>query len=474
MLRSPLCLLLACILFTTFFDSCTKIDNTGIGADLLPAVDNVNTFEKVVPVIANNFDTAKCALIYPVDDHVLGYIGNDPYFGTTTAAIYTELKPASFPYVLPATFANITLDSAVLVLSYKRVYGDSTMAQKVNVYQVTTNGFRFDSSTCTQQTFNPLLLGSAIYTPQNLKDTIKSSTDSFANQLRIRLDDGFARSILSRDTNNAFKSDSLFKEFFKGFAIVPDIGFGGNALTYYSLTDTNTKLSFYFKYPVNSVDTAVVVNFRLTASSATANSVVRNRNGAEITDHTNHPAEGDDVIYIQTEPGSFAQIKIPGLDTLPNMIVHRAELSIEQVYSPDPVNAYLTGPDLLYLDFKYSDTTRRPIPCDFNILSGQPNFTTFGGFRKTGRDAAGNIVSKYTFDISRYVQKIITNKNTNYTLSLSAPDYITNYVGYIDDCGQTVTAFNYLVNYVTVGRIKLGGGNNLTSPMKLTIIYSKI
>ena len=154
---------------------CTKIDNTNIGADLLPAVDNVNTFDTVLDVIANNFDSVltDCTKIYPSDDHVLGTINNDPYFGTTIASIFTELKPDFFPYTLPASFANISLDSIVLVLSYKRGYGDTTVPQKVNVYQAGPD-FKFDSSTnaCSSPSHDLLLLGSTQYTPQDLNDSV--------------------------------------------------------------------------------------------------------------------------------------------------------------------------------------------------------------------------------------------------------------------------------------------------------------
>jgi len=142
------------------------------------------------------------------------------------------------------------LDSAVLILSYKRVYGDSTLPQKADVYQVNTiDTFNFDPSTCTGQTNDPLLLGSAIYTPQTLKDSVTGFKESWANELRIKLNNSFANDLLSQDTTTGFKSDSLFKKlFFKGFAVVPDVAFGGNALTYYSLADTNTKLAVYFRY----------------------------------------------------------------------------------------------------------------------------------------------------------------------------------------------------------------------------------
>jgi hypothetical protein len=480
-LRPSICACSICILFFCVLNwGCTKIDNTTIGSGLLPAVDNVNTFDTTFKVIAINFDSVfkDCAQIYPLDDHVLGTISNDPYFGTTMAAIFTELKPATFPYKLPTTFANITLDSVVLVLSYKRLYGDSLLPQKVDVYEVSKDTFRFDSSTstCTTIAYDPLLLGSATYIPKNLKDTFKGFEENSPKELRIKLNNSFGETLLSRDSATGFGSDSLFKAFFKGFAIVPDINFGGNALTYYSLADTNTKLAVYFKYSADSKVDTTVINFRLTSSSATTNNIVRNHAGAEITSHLSHPPAGDDVIYIQASPGTYAELKIPGLTGLSNRIIHRAELVMEQVHSFDATDGYFTPPSILYLEQKVSDTTYRPIPCDFNTLSGQPNFGRFGfgGGRTTAKDFGGNPISTYTFNMTRYVQKIVTNGITNTTLKLSAPDYIVNRNNYIDECGQPVLSFNYPINNVTVGRIKLGGGNNQNYPMRLRIVYSNL
>ena len=35
--------------------ACTKIDTTHLGSDLIPSVDNVNTFETTLDVVANNY-----------------------------------------------------------------------------------------------------------------------------------------------------------------------------------------------------------------------------------------------------------------------------------------------------------------------------------------------------------------------------------------------------------------------------------
>ena len=477
MIKSLFSLYSITLLFVCFLNfSCTKIDTTTLGADLLPVVDNVNTFDTILNVIATNVDSVNkdCAQIYPVDDHILGYISNDPYFGTTTASIYTQLEPPYFPYKLPASAANMSLDSVVLVLSYKRLYGDSTIPQKVDVFQVSTPGFKFDSSSCTTQTHDPLLLGSVIYSPKTLKDSVQGFQDTSAGELRIRLSDVFGQSILQKDSSNAFLNDTTFKDFFSGFAIVPDISFGGNALTYFNLADTNTKLALYFKFNTDSKVDTTVINFRLTSTCPTANSVVRDHTGAEITNHLTNPPAGDDAIYIQTAPGTYANIKIPDLTSFPNRIIHRAELIMEQVYSGAPTDQYFTPPSVLFLETKNSDTSYRAIPCDFNISTGSPNFSTFGGFKTDAKDFAGNTISKYTFNISRYIQKIVTNRDTNYVLKLSAPEYINNTVGYLNECGQGISPYSFFTNFLTVGRIKLGGGNNSGYRMRLHIIYSNL
>ncbi|MBA2249403.1 MAG: DUF4270 family protein [Chitinophagaceae bacterium] len=465
------------IFFLLFFSllnwNCTKIDTTDIGSGLIPVVDNVHTFDTSLAVIANNFDLVDtdCAKIYPAEQHILGVINNDPYFGTTKGTIYTQLAPLSFPYDFPAIHS---LDSIVLVLSYTGTYGDSTIPQKVNVYPI-LNTFKPDSSSCTAYPFdNSNLLGSAIYQPQRLTDSVIGFNERSSNQLRIKLSTAFGQSILAQGGTTGLLSDSLFKIFFKGFAIVPDEPFGGNAVTFYNLADSNTKLAIYFHYNAGLTNDTVV-NFRLTNLTHTANNIVRNHSGAEITQHTSHPAAGDSLIYIQTIPGTFAEIKIPDLSSLSNRIINKAELIVDQVYSSALTDKYFYTPDFLFLDLK--DTAAgnfRPIPCDFNTLSGSPNLTLFGGFRTFVNDPFGNRIARYSFNLSRYVQKIVTSHRINSTLRLKAPDAITIPTTYVDECNQPVAPLTYPINVLSLGRVKLGGGNNSSYRMRLHIVFTKL
>ena len=449
------------LLFVIFFNwSCTKIDTTNLGQNLIPVVDNIHTFDTTLSVIANNFDSVQkdCAKVYPDGLFALGSIRNDPYFGTTRGTIFTTLEPPYFPFSFPA---NSTLDSVVLSLAYKVSFGDSTIPQKVDVYNI-FGAFKPDSSSCTFTEFDALL-GSGTYTLKNLNDT---------TPLRIILDSSFGKSILSHDSAHAWATDTVFKSFLGGFALVPDFGFGGNALSYYSLTDSNTKVSVYYKYTKDSLISAVT-DFTFTDLLSAGNFIARNHSGAEITNHLTQPADGDDEIYIQTNPGTYAQIKIPEISNLSNRVINRAELVMDQIY--DPSDKDFITPNYLYLEaYDSAVVNTRPIPCDFNTLSGTPNLGQFGGFRTYVKDPFGNTISRYTFNISRYVQKIVTNHHANLTLKLSSPSYIDIPAAYVDECTQPVSPILYQINQFTLGRVKLGGGNNPNYRMKLHIIYSAL
>ncbi len=488
MIRTKLPLAFTGLLFFTLLSwHCTKIDTTTLGSGLIPAVDNVNTFDTLLNIIPNNIDSVLlgkgCTTIYPTDEHVLGYIGNDPYFGTTKATLYTEVKPPVFPFYLPGKPADRTLDSIVLVLSYRRTYGDASIQQSVEVHELNPTGaagFVPDSNTCTVYPFKPLILGSAFYTPARLVDSVKGFKDTTNNVLRIRLSAALGQKFLTPDSSvtSAFYSDSLARDFFKGFAIIP--GATGNALNYFSLSDNNTRLAVYYKVKnASGKNDTTVTNFRFNVAANSANNIVRTRGASEIVSVANKNSNplGDNFIYVQTTPGSGAMLNIPGLSVLSNRIIHRAELIVEQA-TPTALDKILTPPPFLFIDLQDSaNGSFHPVPCDFNTVDGQPDIGTYGGFRTVVKNAAGDSVSRYTFVISRYVQKIVTNKKPNLLLRLMAPNYVRTAAPYYDQCNLPIQQLLFALNNIAYGRIKLVGGNATSTQVnriRLRIIYSKI
>ena len=473
--------------------SCKRINEaTDLGDDLLPGIDGVHTFDTTLTSLQtfnHIFEADKDSVaVFRSDDHILGNISGDPLFGKTNAKIFLELKPSTYPWSFSQVYNkdSLQIDSVVLVLGWKATYGDTTAPQKINVWEIDdpNNDFRIDSFyTIYDPGFSHIFpsLGTKTFKPENLKDSIKVFQDTTAGQLRIRLDNSFGRRLLDYDTTNAYRSDSAFKTYFKGFEIEADQSLGNAVMAFGLDNNPNTNLAIYYKYTKGGQEDTAVSYFVFTNSSASHNYVKRDFTGKELFTNANSPGE-DDPIYIINTPGSYATVKIPALKDLSNRIINRAELIVEQLY--DPSNKTFTYPDALMLDV-YDSTLEdyKFVPFDFlpdiqqgfGLPNGLPN-PSFGLYGKNTVDVAGNPIRVWKFNITRYVQNIITKQEPLHDLRL----YITkDAVGRMREGVVSNTGgyryINILVNPQYVfGRVKVGGGNHPTQKMRLRIVYTKI
>jgi len=210
-----------------------------------------------------------------------------------------------------------------------------------------------------------------------------------------------------------------------------------------------------------------------------ANYIQRDYSGGQIASHldTSIPQE---FVYIQTQPGTFATIKVPGLALLNNRVIHRAELLLEQATYDQFTDEKFTVPNL-FLDYYDSATSRYSAPkLDFaasaNTSTGGYSFNgaDYGMIGKSGFDVTGALAYTWRFDISRWVQGIVTGREKYYPLRLYAP-YET----------KVVAAVNGLLSYSTLyplnpsiaaGRVRLYGGTPTSNEkrMRVRIVYSKI
>ncbi|UAY51066.1 DUF4270 family protein [Ferruginibacter albus] len=480
---------------------CTKITTTDVGGDLIPAVDNVHTFDTAFTVNATQgMFTNDSTVSGAYDNVVFGSISNDPVFGKTTANAYLQLKPPFFPYY----FGNsgdtlIGLDSVVLCLSFRGYYGDTTLPQHFSVYEIPTtadfgNFGNVNKDSAYFLNYQPsqvsnTAIGSVTIDVRSLKNYIflAGGTDSVNNQIRIKLSSDFANKLWNMDSSNnplhnAFVSDSLFKTFFNGFAIVADPSSGGNGLFYTNFTDATTRLEVHYRKQRNNViDTAYSSLVFTTDTTSTAsmtacahaNYLKRDYAGAEI----NSPQP--DALYIQATPGSYATIAIPDLQNFANCIVHRAELSFEEIPGNQALDNALKPPTYLYFDLvdtPSSNNKFKPVYYDLNpydaydpdnstvfLPSSGINYNYFGGVSKFKTDGSGNNIAYYNFNLSRYVQHIVTNKLHSYNIRLYAPFELKYY--------NILNAFG---NSLAYGRVKIGGPGNTAHPMRFHIIYSKL
>jgi hypothetical protein len=473
---------------------CTKLDTTDIGSDVIPEVDNVNTFADTLDIISTQGafegiykDSTKLGL---TEEYIIGKL-NDPLLGTTEANLYLQFKPTFYPYYIGRLPKDtiVQADSVVLCLSFKAFYGDSTQPLQFQVYEVSEDSHGEWDSVFNYRTINYApLINSAISAPKTvdirqMDNFVKlGKSDSVNYQVRIKLSDAFRDSLFRRDTsrNKSFLADSLFRAYNNGFAVK---AISGNALLYINLLETQTRLELHYKRKNGgAVDTAYssfYFNSGLQGEtirrSSIANNILRNRNSLP---------SGNQELYLQTAPGTFATLEIPRLTNYGNKIIHRAELQISQI--PDLINDKIfSESNYMYLDLVDTGVNKwKPIYYDLNPSSPyDPDFKTpgfpyfpgnaevdlnyFGGFLRK-RETPMGAQSYYNINMTRYVQQIATKNTTNYKLRLF-PAHSFSYPQY----SNTVIPYR---NPIAFGRVRVGGGANPNPQyrMRLRVVYSKV
>ncbi len=470
--------------------SCTRIGTSELGLDFL-AQDAIGTKDTVLNVETETILMEDSLRIYPTDEHMLGDITNDPIFGTTNASVFFQLKPSFYPFYIKGAQDSIVIDSAVLVLSYRGFYGDSTKPLKIYVNKIDPTTplevGKFYASNY-PDAYN-LRKGAALANPYTLsfehaRDSVINRYERATNQVRIKLYNSIATQLLtSFDSTGAYKNDSLFRLAFSGFALSTNAGDNHNALLKMSLLDSNTKLALYYSTSAEGSvarDTTVTY-FRFNYYTAQgANFIKRNRAASEIARHLNGVAN-DSLVYVQTSPGTMVKIKVPGLKTFKNKIIHRAELIAEQV--PDDANlmttdAFMTAPNFLFLA-AYDTATKalRTVPNDYQGASSAQLLAQFGGPRIMKSINGYNNVATYNFNVSRYVQGLIARTDSLFDFRIYAPvnDSIRFVQPYPYNKIQTTEYLSTILgNQAAIGRVRLGGGSHSKFKMRLRIYYTNL
>jgi hypothetical protein len=482
---------------------CTKLDTTNLGVDIIPAVDNVNTFADTLPITSSQGVFNDTSRILSTDLNVLGKISNDPLFGQTDARVFFQLKPAYYPFYFgnagdtTSGFPGTGVDSLVLCLSYNGAWGDTTVPQVLEVRQL--KDLSFDSPTVHHDVnYLPSLAGSTVigtgtvdFRSVGNKVIFAHGKDSVTNQIRIKLSPQFTSEFYGRDSSNnpltnAFKNDSLYRNYLSGFAITAT---SGNAVMYIKLADVKTRLEIHYRsrnklnnrgVPDTSYNAIglVVTGSPTIPSSASSNYVARNLTAlARTGTATEH--------YLQTAPGTFINLTVPQLTGMTNRIVHRATIIMEQ--KPDNVttDSLFSAPGFVYLDLVDTSSTTpkwKPIYYDLNPSSfydpdnkigsffpyADVDHSYYGGYSRHKTNAIGQSVVYYEINVPRHVQRIVSQQKTNYQMRVFAPYQIIY--------PQYSPAFIPYKNALAYGRVRLrsGGEPNPDLRMRMIIIYSKL
>lgn len=482
-------------LFSTLvFSACTRIGSSELGLGLLPSMDAYNTKDTILDVITETLDRPDSMRVYASDDHVLGNITNDPIFGTTNASMYFQVRPNFFPFFIAGSKDSLVVDSAILILSYKGFYGDTTKPVKLQLKRISKatplDAFKLYASNY-PELYNfktDQNLGETTVDFAKINDSFYTRFEASTKTIRIKLSKSFATQFLKEfDSNNAYRSDTTLRAYFPGFALTADESANKNVLLKINLLDTNTKLALYYNTNATASnataprDTAVV-NFKFSIySNGDVNFIKRNRTGAEIAKHIDKVAN-DSLVYVQTSPGTMVKVKIPGLKNFANKIIHRAELIAEQVSDAagtGSLESQFLPPRYLFLGtYDSVSKTFGNVPNDFAGTTNASSFTQFGGkLIYKSIDGYDNVAS-YTFNISRYVQGVVSRKDSLFDFRIIAPvnDSITLRPPY--PYNKEAPSQDYLTtaigNQAASGRVVLGGGSRKKFRMRVRIYYSDL
>ena len=365
----------------------------------------------------------------------------DQRFGGQRNSIYSQLLPETYN-VDPGT--NAFADSCILFIKLSELYGPWTAPQDFYVYEISQEILSTESySTSSSLTTKPSPIGQTLQYIPSLTDSFLIDGAYKQGFLRIELNANFADNLVANMGTDAFSGTSNFWSFFNGLYILTDSTMPyGDGLAVVDLLNSGSQMSLYY----SNEDTAgLSLDFVFDGGglNTRVNRYVNVASGSDVEMALNDNNSPDSVLYLA--PFSTAQsiIGIQGLDILADRIINKAEIEFNQ-FDQDAQDALDYGaPENLFLYFTKDSSDLFFLP-DYSST----NSTSFGG-RKTEVSENGITFNRYTFNITNYLRNQIQDSTYSVGLVLT-------------------TLSNHLP-----GQIALGGGNNVSKPIKIRVIYTE-
>jgi len=380
-------------LFTTvalFLVSCEE-NPTLIGTSMLPSSDFVSIY---------SIDTLSARSYTVYDDSVrsdnptLSHVGTlyDPYFGTTTTGLVTQIRLGGVWDDVPVTVDSVKLFLRLLSVKGKPVNVFPTLKLLETSEEIYTDQEYYSSR---EVPLTGVELANAEI-PELKADTI--------NDVTINLPASMGNYII-RDPTMLFYSNTKpdFRSYFKGIyfqmsegadpllislSVAPpaSIGYYNNTMVFYmhETESGNTKNFFFILDAMNQ--------------NASYNKFSHDFSTAEPEKKIEHINDGyrDTLSYIQSLNGVFTKITLPGLENIKNdpafdnIAVNKAKLTVP-IHLDEDMYTISTAPQQLFLRFKTASGVKYIVP-DY---SSSPDFF----------DGTLDIKAKvYNFNLAGFVQ----------------------------------------------------------------------
>ncbi|KOH43298.1 DUF4270 domain-containing protein [Sunxiuqinia dokdonensis] len=402
-----------------------KEDPNSTGMELLPGSDLNTVGQSIEKESIGAFTQHDLRLRTDEPNFNLFGTFNDPVFGKTTADLAVHVRLASYPNF----DETIQVDSLVLYLLYKEVYGDTTTMQSLKVYELVedvfldttdasgTGDYPYYQDVDLKALASATPIGELDYYPVFRLDS--TETDTLIQELAIKLDDSVAEKLYQADSLDMINNDA-FVNFFKGLYVESqDVSSGGAMLSLYTLATGSNLTMHYTKVTDTLVTDSLRFVYRINANSARVSSFRHDYSTTVFADQlVEQPESPDSLIYLQTMGGLRAKIDIPTLDNWRDsvlgddrIIINKAALvfQVDTVASDYrqyriPAGLILTGIDII------EEKEKEYLPADFSLSS-----SLYGG-----RYNATN--ATYTFNITHHLQNLIDGEVENYGFYL-APSF---------------------------------------------------
>ncbi len=217
------------ILTITF--SCEE-DPSALGSNLLPESDKIkihyDSLLKFNCYVLDNQSIHTTNLTH----YTLGTYEDD-YFGLVKG----EYAGQFLPLIFNENVDDVIIDSAVLYLHIDSIYGIPHNNIKFNVYELNTEILE-DSIYYSDYDINSL------YSTEDIINT--NSIISGDSLIILPLANTFAEKLISNG-DSIYDSSDIFKSFFKGISIIPELLSSSGGLITTNITSINTKIILYYQ-----------------------------------------------------------------------------------------------------------------------------------------------------------------------------------------------------------------------------------
>jgi hypothetical protein len=398
---SALC---ASVLAVVFF-AC-KEDVGNVGLNVQPQDELLNTIF---------FDTASIRAYSTVNDSVitsnaaLNLLGDadDPVFGRTQAAIYTQFCLSAPQVDFGGDALHPYVDSLVLNLVYGGHYGDTMQALQLRVYELNEDlkpkTVYYGHSTAAKKSE---LLGEIQIQP---KPNTPNDTSSTAAYFSIRLDNGFARDkFLAKSGKSELYDDANFISYFKGFYIEAEAVSPNGCMLSINLLHARSTLTLYYG---NDKAPNQKFSFKIKNDTCVRFSHINHFGYAGVEANLSAQLGGDysttnEVLYGQSAGGIKTVIQFPHLKAMfagKQVVIHKAELIITR---KDDALPHYGAPALLSLSYDHL------LGKNLQLFDDKFGAAYFGG-------TYNETTKQYAFRITKYVQQLLSDeKGDDYRLNL--------------------------------------------------------